>query len=85
MNITNVSLLCSVSITLTIILSIIMLAVGVGVGVGTYAAVIIKKKKSSKSNADKIIEDAYTQAEQIKKDAEKIKTEQVKQTKKSIC
>ncbi len=84
MNVTNVSLLCSVSITLTIVLSIIMLAVGVGVGVGTYAAVVIKKKKSGKANADKILKDAYTQAEQIKKDAEKIKNEQMAQTNKEI-
>ncbi len=77
MNITNMSLLCSVSPALTVVLSIIMLAVGVGAGVGIYAAVIYKKSKNNKIKADKILEDAYAQAEKIKK-------EQVEQTNKEI-
>ena len=77
MNIVNLSLLCSVSVTTTVVLSIIMLAIGLGVGVGIYAIVINKKSKSAKAKADKIIEDAYTQADKIKK-------EQVEQTNKEI-
>lgn len=73
----NLSLLCSVSVTLTVILSIVMLAIGVGAGFGIYAVVIYKKNKSASIKADKILNDAYAQAEKIKK-------EQVDQTNKEI-
>ena len=77
MNIGTLSLLCSVSTTVSVVLSIVMLAVGIGAGVGLYAVVIYKKTKSKKNEADKILQDAYTQAE-------KIKNEQVAQTNKEI-
>ena len=77
MNIVNMNMLCSVGIATTIILSIIMLIVGVGAGIGTYVVVINKKVKSAKINADKVLQDAYAQAEKIKKD-------QVEQTNKEI-
>jgi len=77
MNIVNMNMLCSVSVATTIILSIIMLIVGVGAGIGTYVVVINKKVKSAKINADKVLQDAYAQAEKIKK-------EQVEQTNKEI-
>ncbi len=73
----NLSLLCSVSVTLSVVLSIIMLAIGVGAGVGVYAVVVNKKSKSAGLKADKILNDAYAQAEKIKK-------EQVEQTNKEI-
>ena len=68
MNIVNTSLLCGVSVTVSIVLSIIMLIVGVGAGIGTYVVVINKKTKSAKTNADKVLQDAYAQAEKIKKE-----------------
>lgn len=77
MNIVNMSLLCSVSVPLVVVLSIIMLAVGLGAGVGLYSIVINKKNKSNKIKSDKILEDAYAQAEKIKK-------EQVEQTSREI-
>lgn len=76
MNIANMSLLC-VSTPVVWILSIVMLAVGLGAGIGIYAAVINNKSKSAKLKADKILEEARTQAEKIKK-------EQVEQTNKEI-
>ena len=77
MNITNVSLLCSVSTAVAIVLSFITLIVGVGAGIGVYATIIYKKTKSNKAKANQILEDAYAQAEKIKK-------EQVEQTNKEI-
>lgn len=77
MNMVNTSLLCSVSVAVSVILSVVMLAIGIGAGVGVYAVVMNKKSKSAKIKADKILEDAYTQAEKIKK-------EQVEQTNKEI-
>ncbi len=62
------------------ILSIVMLAIGVGVGSGIFAIVMNKKSKSANVKADKILDEAYKQAEQIKKDAELAKKEQVEQT-----
>ena len=75
MNIVNMSLLCNVGVTIA--LSIIMLAVGVGAGVGLCYIVINKKNKSANIKADKILNDAYAQADKIKK-------EQVEQTNKEI-
>ncbi len=72
----NLGLLC-VSGPITAILSIVMLAVGIGVGCGIYAVVTYKKSKSNNNKADKILQDAYAQAE-------KIKNEQVAQTTKEI-
>ncbi len=72
----NLGLLC-VSGPITAILSIVMLAVGIGVGCGIYAVVAYKKSKSNNNKADKILQDAYAQAE-------KIKNEQVAQTTKEI-
>lgn len=81
MNIVNFSLLCSVSNSLATILSIVLFLVGIGIGIGAgfgiYTVVMNKKSKSAKKNADKILEDAYAQAEKIKK-------EQVEQTNKEI-
>ena len=77
MNIVNLSLLCSVSNSLATILSIVLFLVGIGAGIGIYAVVMNKKSKSAKKNADKILEDAYAQADKIKK-------EQVEQTNKEI-
>ncbi len=73
----NLGLLCSVGVPVMIILSIIMLAVGIGAGVGIYAIVVNKSRLSTKVKADKILEDAYAQAEKIKK-------EQVEQTNNEI-
>lgn len=77
MNIVNLSLLCSVSGGIVAVLSVVFLLVGVGAGIGIYAVIMNKKSKSAKVNADKILQDAYTQAE-------KIKQEQVAQTNKEI-
>lgn len=77
MNMVNMSLLCSVSAGITVVLSIIMLAIGVGAGWGVYAIVINKKSKSAGAKAEKIVNDAYAQAEKIKK-------EQVEQANKEI-
>ena len=81
MNIVNFSLLCSISNSLATILSIVLFLVGIGIGIGVgfgiYAVVMNKKSKSAKKNADKILEDAYAQAEKIKK-------EQVEQANKEI-
>ncbi len=76
MNIVSLSMLC-VSTPVTVILSIIMLIIGGGVGLGVTTIIINKKNKSAKIKADKILNDAYTQAEKIKK-------EQVDQTNKEI-
>ena len=72
----NLGLLC-VSGPITAILSIVMLAVGIGAGCGIYAVVTYKKSKLNSNKADKILQDAYAQAE-------KIKNEQVAQTTKEI-
>ncbi len=77
MNIVNLSLLCSVSAPIAVVLSIVMLAVGVGGGYALTLVVINKKSKSAGARADKILEEARTQAE-------KIKREQVAQTTKEI-
>ncbi|MBR6779099.1 MAG: ribonuclease Y [Clostridia bacterium] len=77
MNIVNLSLLCSVSVSVTVILSIVMLAVGAGAGFGVYTVVSKKKTDLAKNNANKLLQDAYAQAEKIKK-------EQVEQTNKEI-
>lgn len=77
MNIVNFGLLCSVSVPVVVILSVIMLAIGVGGGIGVYAVVVNKKTKLAKISADKILEEARTQADKIKKD-------QVEQTNKEI-
>lgn len=72
----NLSLLC-VSGVLTGVLSIVMLVVGLGAGLGVYALVVYKKSKNSENKANKIVKDAYAQAE-------KIKNEQVAQTTKEL-
>ena len=76
MDIVNLSLLC-VSAPITAVLLIIMLAIGVGAGFGINTIVVYKKSKSKQDKADKILQDAYAQAE-------KIKNEQVAQTTKEI-
>lgn len=71
------SSLCSISVPVTVILAIVALAVGVGSGFAVSSVVINKKSKSSQVKAERILADAYAQADKIKKD-------QVEQTNKEI-
>lgn len=77
MNIVSYGLLCAVQTPVAVILSIIMLIVGAGAGIAIYAVIMNNKSKSARIKADKILDDARAQADQIKK-------EQVAQTNKEI-
>ncbi len=69
MNISNLSLLGAVPGYVVVIISVVVLAVGGGAGL--FLSQILLKKKVNKANNDaaKIIEDAYAQAKNIKRES----------------
>ena len=69
MNISNLSLLGAIPGYVVVIISVVVLAVGGGAGL--FLSQILLKKKVNKANNDaaKIIEDAYAQAKNIKRES----------------
>jgi len=65
----SLSILCSAAVTAGIVSGVIALIVGVGFGILLYKLVATKKIGKSKTNAVKIIEEAYAEAKTIKKEA----------------
>ena len=62
-------LLLSVSPAIVSVISIVLFIVGTGVGLLIYKIYSSKKLQKNKTNAIKIIEDAYAEAKTIKKEA----------------
>lgn len=79
----SISTICNAAVNAGVISGIIALIVGVAVGIVVFKFLVSKKLDRSKSNAVKIIEEAYAEAKSIKKeslieakeDAQKIKDE----------
>lgn len=65
----SLSILCSAAVTAGIVSGVIALIVGVGLGILLYRIIATKKIGKSKTNAVKIIEEAYAEAKTIKKEA----------------
>ncbi len=62
-------MLCAVAPAIAVVIGVVCLLVGVGAGVGLYMIIATKKIGKSKSNAVKIIEEAYAEAKTIKKES----------------
>ncbi len=63
------SLILNVSPAIVSVISIVLFLVGLGLGLVGYRLYSVKKAEKNKSNAIKIIEDAYAEAKTIKKEA----------------
>ena len=62
-------MLCAVAPAIAAVIGIVCAVVGVGLGVVLYKVIASKKLGKSKSNAVKIIEEAYAEAKTIKKES----------------
>ncbi len=67
--INSVSMLCDAVATAGIVAGLVALILGVVIGIFVYKFVIDKKINKNKSNAVKIIEDAYAEAKSVKKES----------------
>lgn len=65
----SLSMLCNAAVTAGVVSGVIALIVGAVIGVLVYSLLTSKKIGKSKSNAVKIIEEAYAEAKSIKKEA----------------
>ena len=65
----SLSLLCDVAVTAGVVSGVVALIVGALLGAIVYKIVVNKKLDKSKSNAVKIIEEAYAEAKSIKKES----------------
>lgn len=65
----NLSMLCAVAPAIAVVIGVICLAAGIGAGILLYKVIATKKIGKGKSNAVKIIEDAYAEAKTIKKES----------------
>lgn len=65
----SMSMLCAVAPAVAVVIGIACLAVGVVGGAFVYKVITTKKLANSKSNAVRIIEEAYAEAKTIKKEA----------------
>lgn len=65
----SLSILCSAAVTAGVVSGVIALVVGVGFGILLYRLIATKKIGKSKTNAVKIIEEAYAEAKTIKKES----------------
>lgn len=65
----SISYLCNAAVNAGVISGVIALIVGVAVGIVVFKLLISKKIDKSKSNAVKIIEEAYAEAKSAKKEA----------------
>ncbi len=65
----SISMLCSVAPAIAAVIGIACAIVGVGAGILLYKLIATKKIGKSKSNAVKIIEEAYAEAKTIKKES----------------
>lgn len=63
----SLSMLCSAAVTAGVVSGVIALVLGVVLGAIIYKIVASKKIGRSKTNAVKIIEEAYAEAKSIKK------------------
>ena len=63
------SMMCAVAPAIAAVIGIVCAIAGVGLGVILYKVIATKKIGKSKSNAVKIIEEAYAEAKTIKKEA----------------
>ena len=64
----SLSILCSAAVTAGVVSGVIALIVGAVIGILIYGTLTSKKIGKSKSNAVKIIEEAYAEAKSIKKE-----------------
>ena len=65
----SLSILCNAAVTAGVVSGIIALIVGIAIGVLIYNIFASKKLGKSKSNAIKIVEEAYAEAKSIKKES----------------
>ena len=65
----SIATLCSVTPAIAVVIALVCFAVGIGGGIGLYKLIATKKLGKSKSNAVRIIEEAYAEAKTIKKEA----------------
>ncbi len=65
----SISILCNAAVTAGVVSGVIALIVGAVLGILVYSILTSKKLGKSKSNAVKIIEEAYAEAKSIKKES----------------
>ena len=65
----SIAILCAVTPAIAVVIALVCFAVGIGGGIGLYKLIATKKLGKSKSNAVRIIEEAYAEAKTIKKEA----------------
>lgn len=68
-NMSSISILCSAAVTAGVVSGIVSIIIGAVLGAVIYKIVANKKIDKSKSNAVKIIEEAYAEAKSIKKES----------------
>ncbi len=65
----SIAILCAVTPAIAVVIALVCFAVGIAGGIGLYKLIATKKLGKSKSNAVRIIEEAYAEAKTIKKEA----------------
>lgn len=65
----SIALFGAVAPAIAVVIALVCFAVGIGGGIGLYKLIATKKLGKSKSNAVRIIEEAYAEAKTIKKEA----------------
>lgn len=65
----SISIIGAVAPAIAVVIALACFAVGIGGGIGLYKLIATKKLGKNKSNAVRIIEEAYAEAKTIKKEA----------------
>ncbi len=65
----SISMFGAIAPAIAVVIALVCFAVGIGGGIGLYVLIATKKIGKSKSNAVRIIEEAYAEAKTIKKEA----------------
>lgn len=65
----SISIIGAVAPAIAVVIALACFAVGIGGGIGLYKSIATKKLGKNKSNAVRIIEEAYAEAKTIKKEA----------------
>lgn len=65
----SISMIGAVAPAIAVVIALLCFAVGIGGGIGLYKLIATKKLGKTKSNAVRIIEEAYAEAKTIKKEA----------------
>ena len=65
----SISIIGAIAPAIAVVIALVCFAVGIGGGIGLYILIATKKLGRNKSNAVRIIEEAYAEAKTIKKEA----------------